>query len=996
MASSQGGADGGSDTPQLSRLLDRMTIAELKQELRVRKLKKSGNKAELVARLQAALAWEAEYEDDSENDGGTTNDEEHEDTIRHSGRAKKTNECGTLLTFKDVEGSIPSFSGDDEISVRRWLEEFEDASALCGWTSVQKIIYAKRLLKGSAKIFMRHEKCDRSWASFKEALQEEFSQTVNSGMVHKKLMERRKKRDETYQEYVYGMLDIASHAKVETDAVIQYIIDGIEDEEINKTILYGAGSIRVLKEKFRIYEIMKKNAKTKARFTGEKKMTVQSQQTSGRTRRCFTCGSRNHPSAECPTKDKGVKCFKCQEYGHFASKCTTKVPVNVCSSDLSLIRAEQYVNIGAPRLSEKTINFQGVGASDNSTLGEFVTEIEIDGTMYSIKLHVVSDTLLPYGVLIGTDFLNTVDVRIKNGSITICENINSSESTVPEVFHISTCESNSELDLSHIRSIDHRKRIEELRQKYAPNKVQNLDIKMNIVLTDNIPVYQRPRRLSPPEKEEVNAQIDEWLENKIIQRSQSDYASPIVLVKKKNGSTRLCIDYRRLNNKIVKDRYPLPLIEDHLDRLQDARIFSTLDLKNGFFRVEIEKNSRKYTTFVTPDGQYEFLRVPFGLCNSPSVFQRYINAIFQELIAKGLVLVYMDDLVVPSRDCEDGLHNLEIVLKTASEYGLRINWEKCQFIQTRIEYLGYIIENGTIRPSDHKTSAVMKFPKPSNVKSVQSFLGLTGYFRKFISQYSIIARPLTNLLKKNTSFYFGLEEERAFDSLKLCTTQFSTHIETRDSDDNAFHPTYYASWKNSPSEEKYTSYELEVLAIIRALRKFRVYLLGIPFKIITDCQAFSLTMKKRDLCVRVGRWALLLEEFNYIVEHRPGKNMCHVDALSRYPTSIMYIGGLENSVLSSIKRAQSEDSPLSTLCVSSQRPKAPPSKCLTDSRSLRKSAKVDVALSPWANCKTLAGSTRSLKALKCDSLFARLRSDAEREEDTRGPPLRSNRETSSG
>lgn len=958
MTSYQGSIEAGTSagTSKPLSALENMTTIDLKQELGRLKLKKSGNKADLVSRLQTALRLEAEREDESEGDTDVTNDEDHDITVQSGRQMKKVSVRETLLTFRDVEETIPFFTGDDGISIHRWLEEFEDISALCEWTSVQKIIYAKRLLKGSAKIFMRHEKCDRSWPSFRRALREEFSETVNSGTIHRKLMERKKKRDETYQEYVYGMLDIANQASVETDAVIQYIIDGIEDEETNKTILYGARNIRELKEKFKIYETMKRNAKTRARYTGEKKMPVQSQKTSSGIRRCFTCGSRNHQSVECPTKDKGVKCFKCQEYGYFASKCTVKVPVNVCNvmeqrkktekevfiaskritalidtgSDLSLIRAEQYVQVGAPRLKKNTMSFRGIGASESSTLGEFTTDIEIDGKTYSITLHVVSDTLMPYGLLIGTDFLNKVEFRMKNGDITIYEN--ERESTVPEVFHISTCENNSELDLSYISNSDHRKRIEELKEKYTPNKIRELDMKMNIALTDDIPVYQRPRRLSPSEKNEVNTQINEWLENQIIQESQSNYASPIVLVKKKNGSTRLCIDYRKLNEKIIKDRYPLPLIEDHLDRLQDARIFSTLDLKNGFFHVEMEKNSRKYTAFVTPDGQYEFLRVPFGLCNSPSVFQRYINAIFKELIAKGFVLIYMDDLIVPSSDCVEGLHKLEIVLKTASEYGLMINWEKCQFIQTRIEYLGYVIENGTIRLSDHKTTAVMKFPKPSNIKSVQSFLGLTGYFRKFIPRYSIVARPLTNLLKKGTSFYFGLEEERAFNSLKLllssqpvlklynikAETQLHTDassfgcgaiIMQRDNKDNAFHPTYYASWKNSTSEGKYTSYELEVLAIIKALRKFRVYLLGISFKIITDCQAFALTMRKRDLCVRVARWVLLLGEFNYIVEHRPGKHMCHVDALSRHPTPmVLLVTGLENSVLSNIKRAQNEDS----------------------------------------------------------------------------------------
>jgi len=170
----------------------------------------------------------------------------------------------------------------------------------------------------------------------------------------------------------------------------------------------------------------------------------------------------------------------------------------------------------------------------------------------------------------------------------------------------------------------------------------------------------------------------------------------------------LCVDYRQVNKKIIKDRYPLPLIEDQLDLLQGAKIFTTLDLKNGFFHVSLDEESRKYTSFITPDGQYEFLKVPFGLCNSPAVFQRYINAVFKQLMQERIVLIYMDDLIVPSTNYEEGVERLKIVLDTASQFGLVINWNKCRFLRERVEYLGYIVEKGTIRPLEHKTEAVSR------------------------------------------------------------------------------------------------------------------------------------------------------------------------------------------------------------------------------------------------------------------------------------------------
>lgn len=402
-------------------------------------------------------------------------------------------------------------------------------------------------------------------------------------------------------------------------------------------------------------------------------------------------------------------------------------------------------------------------------------------------------------------------------------------------------------------------------------------------------------------------------------------------MKKKNGSHRLCVDYRLLNKKIIKDRYPLPLIKDQLDMLQGAKAFSTIDLTNGFFHVRVNESSIKYTAFITPDGQYEFLRMPFGLCNSPSVFQRYINAIFRNLMRDRVVLIYMDDLIVLSDNDESGLRNLKNVLNTASQAGLIINWSKCCFLKREVEFLGHTIGNGLVRPSERKTEAVRRFPEPRTVRQIQAFLGLTGYFRKFIPKYAVIARLLSDLLRANVKFRFGAVEKDALIRLKVLLsnrpvlslyrvgadtelyTDASMHgygaiLLQRNSEDQLLHPIYYASGKRTPAEEKYSSYELEVLAIVKALKRFRVYLIGVPFKIVTDCRAFTLTMNKKDLCVRVARWALLLEEFHYVLEHRPGKSMLHVDALSRNPLpSCLTVDECEEGLTARLRRAQKED-----------------------------------------------------------------------------------------
>ncbi|GFY37792.1 enzymatic polyprotein [Trichonephila inaurata madagascariensis] len=375
--------------------------------------------------------------------------------------------------------------------------------------------------------------------------------------------------------------------------------------------------------------------------------------------------------------------------------------------------------------------------------------------------------------------------------------------------------------------------------------------------------------------------------------------------------------------ELVKDKFPLPLIEDVLGTLQEAKVYSTLELRNGFFHVDVDEDCRKYTSFIVPDGQFEFNKVPFGLSTSPGVFQRYVSSIFRDLTRKEIVISYLDDLVIPAKDENEGLEKL----KVAKKYGLEIKFKKCQFLKKTIEFLGHVVENGTIKPSTAKTQAVRKFSEPTTIKQVQSFLGLTGYFRKYI--YSTIAKPLSDLTRKENPFVFGTLQKATFEKLKNIMSEGPllhiykygrTELHTdackqgygaillQEAEDGKLHPVYYMSKKTNTAEEKYDSYELEVLAIINALKKFRVYLLGQHFKIVTDCSAFQKTMHKKDLISRITRWALQLEEFDYEIEHRAGSRMKHVDALSRYPVMIIC-----NDTFSKLKKAQEEDDNIQTL-----------------------------------------------------------------------------------
>ncbi|GFX05822.1 retrovirus-related Pol polyprotein from transposon 17.6 [Trichonephila clavipes] len=370
---------------------------------------------------------------------------------------------------------------------------------------------------------------------------------------------------------------------------------------------------------------------------------------------------------------------------------------------------------------------------------------------------------------------------------------------------------------------------------------------MTILLSDDIAVNQRYSRLPFVEQKIDKKQIQEWLNGDIIKPSCSDYAAPIVLCKKKNGEHILCVDYRNLNRKMIKDKFPLLLIEV-LDKLEHSKVYTSLDLKNGFFHVPMFLNSTKYISFVTHEGQYEFLHVPFGLSNSPSVFQRFIYTVLRKLIRDNILIVYMNDLLIPSQNEAEGLNKLRFVLQTAADFGLELNLKKCNFLQHKIEFLGYIIENGTLKPSPSKTQTVQNFPQPQTPRQLQSFSVLTSYFRKFIPIYARIARPLSDLLRDNVKFKFGPTEMASFQELKNILLEnpvlqvfqqgypLELHTDARSlglgavllkkSDDGLFHPIHYFSRKTTVQQEKYSSYELEVLVIIEALKKFRSYLLG--------------------------------------------------------------------------------------------------------------------------------------------------------------------------
>lgn len=481
------------------------------------------------------------------------------------------------------------------------------------------------------------------------------------------------------------------------------------------------------------------------------------------------------------------------------------------------------------------------------------------------------------------------------------------EFEMPQIYAVESRESESTLLLNESLPPNEYNEVKQMiEENYLRPRnivVEPMDYEMDIHLTSDVPFHYAPRRLSYLEKIDVQKKICEMIEDGIITPSDSPYASAIVLVTKKDGGTRMCVDYRTLNKLTVRDNYPLPLIDDCVEYLGGKKFFTLLDLKSGFHQVKVAERSRKYTAFVTPQGQYEYRRMPFGLKNAPAVFQRFVNKVFRDFLNRGDIIIYMDDMLLATRTWEDHKRLLREILRRLATRGLLLNLKKCKFCCEELDYLGYAVNAEGIRPSEGHIEAIRKYPTPGNARELRSCIGLFSYFRRFVPNFSRVARPLQNLLKENVEYNFDQGCISAFEKLKETLTSSpiltiydpkretelhcdaSSHgfgaILMQKQDDGNFHPISFFSKTTTGSESKYHSFELETMAVLYALERFRVYLEGIKFTIVTDCNALHMALEKRQVNARIARWTVDFSRYTFETRHRPGISMAHVDALSR-------------------------------------------------------------------------------------------------------------------
>ena len=448
-------------------------------------------------------------------------------------------------------------------------------------------------------------------------------------------------------------------------------------------------------------------------------------------------------------------------------------------------------------------------------------------------------------------------------------------------------------------------------------------IRHRIDLIDPTPFKQKHRRIPPSMIDEVRKHIEELLSSGVIRKSKSPWCSNVVLVRKKNGKLRLCVDYRMLNKKTVKDSYALPRVEEVFDVLNGAKLFSTIDMKAGYHQVTVEESHKCRTAFtVGPLGFFEYNKMPFGLSNSPATYQRLMEECLGSLNMK-ICVIYLDDLIIFSDTFEQHLERLDIVLTRLQQCNLKLSPDKCYFLQERVKFLGHVVSHEGIETDPDKIEKIRNWPRPSNPDELRSFVAFAGYYRRFVKDFSKVTKPLTDLLpptstrknakpKKTKDWKWEEEHEVTINKLKDILTSppilaypefqqpFELHTDASGKglgailyqmQDNQKKVIAYASRSLSRAEKNYSAFKLEYLALKWAVtEKFSDYLTNNKFTVYTDNNPLTHILSSAKLDATGQRWASALGQYDFDIVYRAGLNNVDADTMSRYPFELVTEG----------------------------------------------------------------------------------------------------------
>lgn len=498
--------------------------------------------------------------------------------------------------------------------------------------------------------------------------------------------------------------------------------------------------------------------------------------------------------------------------------------------------------------------------------------------------------------LLGMDFWKNFKLEIKIPNELFCSSISQDPKTTEGLIELSDINDSQKRELGSI--IDDFRAI-------STGKLGRCTIYEHYIDTgDAEPIWQRGYPVSPAIEGRMGAELFRMRDNDVIEESNSPWSSPVVLVKKKNGRDRLCVDSRRVNKVTKKSRYALPRVDSILSRLGKAKYLSSIDLQDAFWQIPLEKSSREKTAFNVPGhGMWQFKRVPFGLNTSAQAMQRVMDLIFQD----DDELIYIDDLIIASETFSAHIRSLRRVLGKLKAAGLTINFDKCQFCRSSLKYLGYLVDKHGLRTDPEKVECIANYPVPKTIKEVRRFVGMASWYRRFVRNFAELAAPLHNLTKKTQArkLVWNEEANNAFQSLKsqliqspvLASPDFSKkfYIQADASnksigsvliqkDEDGFdRPIAYASRNLRGAELNYCVTEKECLAVVFAVEKFRQYVEGYEFEVVTDHSALLWLFKQQNLTGRLARWVMKLQQFDFELKHVKGKHNIVPDAISRIP-----------------------------------------------------------------------------------------------------------------
>ena len=570
--------------------------------------------------------------------------------------------------------------------------------------------------------------------------------------------------------------------------------------------------------------------------------------------------------------------------------------------------------------------YWSAGSNPIEILGEAQIQVEI-GNMKIKESFLVSKNLAQR-MIIGGDILrkHKVDIMFSKGCVKIGDQevpMKSNRTRGVEMV-------DRQVKPSEIVNIDEDnleptevRRLKEVLDKYPEvfskdnEDIGQSDFIHRIELTDYTPLNSRAYRVPHAQKPMMEEEVIKMLRMGVIQRVNSDWSSPVVLVKKKDDSIRFCTDFRKLNAVTIKDNYPMPFIEEKLESFGGKKYFSSLDMTSGYWQFLVDPSARRLTTFVCHMGAYEYIRMPFGLCNAGATFQRAMEGVLDGLTCAS---AYIDDVMTASESFEQHLVDLESVFKRLKDAKLKIKPKKCTFGYQETKFLGFIISRDGIKVCPSREACIRNYPTPKTPKNVRQFLGLASYYRKFIKDFATIANPLSLLTHKKAKFVWTESSEKAFRQLiKMLLSPpilvFPNHklrfrlatdasncglgaVLSQISENDDEQVIAYASRTLNAAEKNYSTTEQELLAIIWACEKFRPYLFGVEFDLLTDHKPLTYLSALNLSSSRLIRWKMRLQEYSFKLIHKPGKEHVNADVLSR-----MY----EDDIVAMIKEEEQID-----------------------------------------------------------------------------------------